>query len=117
MSSRRERTTVSADFFAAREPSLAAHRYHRLSLRRSMSPPGGFAAVVRPIPTTVLLRRHTDAVTECLVEMRQIVEPGVDRDGRSVGRFVSTGVRPRFADRVKFSGHEFDRKALEHMTS
>jgi pilus assembly protein CpaF len=42
---------------------------------------------------------------------------GLDRDGRVVGRFVSTGVRPRFADRAKMSGHEFDAKALAYLTS
>jgi pilus assembly protein CpaF len=42
---------------------------------------------------------------------------GVDADGRIVGRFVASGVRPRFADRAKMSGHEFDKKALAYLTS
>jgi len=64
---------------------------------------------------TEVVGMEDDAIT--LQDLFTFQRDGVDRDGRSVGRFVSTGVRPRFADRVKFSGHEFDRKALEHMTS
>ena len=55
--------------------------------------------------------------TIALQDLFTFQRDGVDREGRAVGRFVSSGVRPRFTEKVKVSGHEFDRKALEHLTS
>jgi pilus assembly protein CpaF len=40
---------------------------------------------------------------------------GVDADGRVTGRHVSTGIRPRFADRIKASGHEVDAAAFAYL--
>jgi pilus assembly protein CpaF len=40
---------------------------------------------------------------------------GVDADGRVTGRHLSTGIRPRFADRIKASGHEVDAAALAYL--
>jgi pilus assembly protein CpaF len=42
---------------------------------------------------------------------------GLDAEGRVVGRFVSTGIRPRFADEVKHSGREVDADAFAYLTS
>jgi pilus assembly protein CpaF len=54
-----------------------------------------------------------DAIT--LQDLFTFQRDGLDRDGKIVGRFTATGVRPRFADRVKTSGHEFDRKVLGYL--
>ena len=40
---------------------------------------------------------------------------GTDADGRVVGRFLSTGIRPRFAERVKSSSHDVDMKIFEYL--
>jgi pilus assembly protein CpaF len=42
---------------------------------------------------------------------------GVDANGTVVGRFVSTGIRPHFADQLKFSGHVIDGKAFAYLTA
>jgi pilus assembly protein CpaF len=40
---------------------------------------------------------------------------GFDGEGRIVGRFVSTGIRPRFAEQMKYSGANIDPAALEYL--
>jgi pilus assembly protein CpaF len=40
---------------------------------------------------------------------------GSDADGRVTGRFLSTGIRPRFADRIKSSSHDVDMKVFEYL--
>jgi pilus assembly protein CpaF len=55
--------------------------------------------------------------TIALQDLFTFERDGVGADGRIVGRFVASGVRPRFADRAKMSGHEFDKKALGYLTS
>jgi len=42
---------------------------------------------------------------------------GSEADGRIIGRFVSTGIRPRFAERVKSSSHDVDLKVFEYLSS
>ena len=42
---------------------------------------------------------------------------GTDADGNAVGRLASTGIRPRFADKLKLSGHEVDSKAFDYLAS
>jgi pilus assembly protein CpaF len=42
---------------------------------------------------------------------------GADDDGRIRGRFVSTGIRPRFADRVKSSSHSVDLNIFDYLES
>ena len=39
------------------------------------------------------------------------------QDGRVMGRFVSTGIRPRFAERAKSSSHAIDPKVFEYLNS
>jgi pilus assembly protein CpaF len=55
--------------------------------------------------------------TIALQDLFTFERDGLDAAGKIVGRFVSSGVRPRFADRVKMSGHEFDPKALSYLRS
>jgi len=43
-----------------------------------------------------------------LQELFSFVREGTDGAGRVVGQFVSTGVRPRFAERLKASSHDID---------
>jgi pilus assembly protein CpaF len=40
---------------------------------------------------------------------------GVDAEGKVLGRFVSTGIRPRFTERLKASSHELDPRALDYL--
>jgi pilus assembly protein CpaF len=40
---------------------------------------------------------------------------GVDREGRVQGKIVPTGIRPRFADQIKFSGHEIDPAVFDYL--
>jgi pilus assembly protein CpaF len=53
--------------------------------------------------------------TIMLQELFTFERTGVDAEGRIAGRFLSTGIRPRFADQMKFSGHEIDAKAFEYL--
>jgi hypothetical protein len=39
----------------------------------------------------------------------------VDREGRVQGKIVPTGIRPRFADQIKFSGHEIDPAVFDYL--
>jgi pilus assembly protein CpaF len=40
---------------------------------------------------------------------------GTDAEGRVIGKFASTGIRPRFAERVKSSSHDVDNKIFEYL--
>ena len=40
---------------------------------------------------------------------------GVDKDGRVLGRFRPTGVRPRFAERLKIYGFQLPRTFFEEV--
>src|SRR5262249_16312683 len=40
---------------------------------------------------------------------------GVDAEGMVTGRFVATGIRPRFGDRLKSSSHDIDPKVFEFL--
>jgi len=42
---------------------------------------------------------------------------GADAEGRIIGKFVSTGIRPRFAERAKSSSHDVDMKVFEYLGS
>ena len=50
-----------------------------------------------------------------LQELFTFTRDGVDKDGRIAGRFSSTGIRPRFTERLKSSSHEIDPKVLEYL--
>ena len=50
-----------------------------------------------------------------LQDLFAFTRDGVDKDGRIVGRFASTGIRPRFTERLKSSSHEIDPKILEYL--
>jgi len=53
--------------------------------------------------------------TIMLQDLFAFTRDGVDKDGRIVGRFASTGIRPRFTERLKSSSHEIDPKILEYL--
>jgi pilus assembly protein CpaF len=40
---------------------------------------------------------------------------GTDANGNIIGRFVSTGIRPHFADKLKHSGGDVDENVLEYL--
>jgi pilus assembly protein CpaF len=40
---------------------------------------------------------------------------GLDENGRITGRFVTTGIRPRFADHLKATGQTVDSQALDYL--
>jgi pilus assembly protein CpaF len=40
---------------------------------------------------------------------------GLDREGKVQGRIVPTGIRPRFADQVKASGHDVDPAVFDYL--
>jgi pilus assembly protein CpaF len=40
---------------------------------------------------------------------------GVDAEGMINGRFVATGIRPRFGDRLKSSSYDIDPKVFEFL--
>jgi len=42
---------------------------------------------------------------------------GTDGDGRVTGRFTPTGIRPRFADRLKDSSHSIDPTIFDYLTA
>jgi pilus assembly protein CpaF len=42
---------------------------------------------------------------------------GISDDGRIVGRFLPTGIRPRFVEHLKASSHEIDLSALDYLTN
>jgi pilus assembly protein CpaF len=55
--------------------------------------------------------------TIMLQELFAFTREGKDGDGNIIGRFVSTGIRPHFADRLKHSGGEVDAAALGFLRS
>jgi pilus assembly protein CpaF len=50
--------------------------------------------------------------TIMLQELFTFVREGKDSSGNIVGRYMSTGIRPHFADQLKHSGGEVDAEAL-----
>ena len=54
-----------------------------------------------------------DTIT--MQEIFQFERKGVDKDGRVIGRFRSTGIRPRFAERLKMYGMQLPRLFLEEV--
>ncbi|HEV2915013.1 MAG TPA: CpaF family protein [Pyrinomonadaceae bacterium] len=54
-----------------------------------------------------------DTIT--MQEIFQFERTGVDREGRVVGRFRATGIRPRFAERLKACGLQMPRIMFEEM--
>jgi pilus assembly protein CpaF len=40
---------------------------------------------------------------------------GVDREGHVQGKIVATGIRPRFADQIKFSGQDIDPAVFDYL--
>jgi len=53
--------------------------------------------------------------TIMLQELFTFTRDGVDKDGRIAGHFASTGIRPRFTERLKSSSHAIDPKILEYL--
>ena len=53
--------------------------------------------------------------TIMLQELFRFDRDGLDANGRIQGRFVTTGVRPRFAERAKFTGNPADAEAFEYL--
>jgi pilus assembly protein CpaF len=51
--------------------------------------------------------------TITMQEIFQFERKGVDRDGKVIGRFRPTGVRPRFAERLKQYGMQLPRVFFE----
>ncbi|HYE64483.1 MAG TPA: CpaF family protein [Pyrinomonadaceae bacterium] len=54
-----------------------------------------------------------DTIT--MQEIFQYERTGVDRDGRVIGRFRATGIRPRFAERLKACGLQLPRILFEEI--
>ena len=52
-----------------------------------------------------------DTIT--MQEIFQFERKGVDKDGKVIGRFRPTGVRPRFAERLKTYGMQLPRMFFE----
>ena len=63
------------------------------------------------VSEVVAMEGDTIGVQELFTFQRQ----GVDADGKVVGRFVSTGIRPRFADQIKASGEEVDFGVFDYL--
>lgn len=53
--------------------------------------------------------------TIMLQELFNYARHGVDGHGRVIGEFVSTGIRPRFADRIKATSQEIDPAVFEYL--
>jgi pilus assembly protein CpaF len=51
--------------------------------------------------------------TVTMQEIFQYERTGIDRDGRVIGRFRSTGIRPRFAEKLKACGLHLPRIAFD----
>lgn len=62
-----------------------------------------------------VLAMEGDAIA--LQELFTFQRQGVDAEGNVVGRFVSTGIRPRFAEQIKASGEEVDLKVFDYLTA
>jgi pilus assembly protein CpaF len=67
---------------------------------------------VTSISEVVGMESDTIAIQDLFVYHRE----GVDAEGRLTGRFVSTGIRPRFADQLKTSSHDIDDGVFEYLT-
>jgi pilus assembly protein CpaF len=52
-----------------------------------------------------------DAVT--MQEIFKFEQTGIDSTGKACGRFIATGLRPNFLDRLKYSGVELDASLFE----
>jgi pilus assembly protein CpaF len=53
--------------------------------------------------------------TIMLQELFTFQREGKDADGNIIGRYVSTGIRPHFADQLKHSGGDVDAQALGYL--
>ena len=53
--------------------------------------------------------------TIMLQELFAFQNEGVDRDGKVQGSIVPTGIRPRFAEQLKFSGHDVDPAVFDYL--
>jgi len=54
--------------------------------------------------------------TIMLQEIFSFQRDGVESDGTIVGRFVATGIRPRFAERMKSSSYDVDPNVFEFLS-
>jgi pilus assembly protein CpaF len=69
----------------------------------------------RVTSVTEVVGMEGDTIT--LQDLFTYERDGADADGNVVGRLASTGIRPRFADKLKLSGHEVDSKAFDYLAS
>jgi len=53
--------------------------------------------------------------TIMLQELFAYQREGVDEQGNIMGRFVATGIRPRFAEKVKASSHDIDPRIFDYL--
>jgi pilus assembly protein CpaF len=53
--------------------------------------------------------------TIMLQELFAFQNEGVDREGKVKGTIVATGIRPRFADQIKYSGHDIDPAVFDYL--
>jgi len=53
--------------------------------------------------------------TIMLQEIFQFQRDGIDGDGMITGRFVATGIRPRFSERLKSSSHDVDPSVFDFL--
>jgi pilus assembly protein CpaF len=53
--------------------------------------------------------------TIMLQELFTFQNEGVDREGRVLGQIMPTGIRPRFADQLKFSGRDIDPAVFDYL--
>jgi len=54
---------------------------------------------------------------EDIVSMQDVFlfeKQGISKDGRVMGTFTATGIRPKFADRLKASGIDVPASIFEH---
>jgi pilus assembly protein CpaF len=65
---------------------------------------------VTSVTEVVGMEGDTIMLQELFTFERESVE-----DGRIIGRLVSTGIRPRFAERVKASSHEVDPAVFDYL--
>jgi pilus assembly protein CpaF len=53
--------------------------------------------------------------TIMLQELFAFQGEGVDHEGKVKGSIVATGIRPRFADQIKYSGHDIDSAVFDYL--
>jgi pilus assembly protein CpaF len=53
--------------------------------------------------------------TIALQELFTFQREGVDEDGKLLGQFLPTGIRPRFADQLKTSSHRIDEAVFDYL--